>query len=185
MGLDAGYSTVPIRETYTPKGITGIASRVRGFYGLTNTIGIELLASTTIYTSYEPFYNDGNSNADNDDNPAIKAGPKIDRVQLHAFSAGAIYTLDLLKILPYFSAGVTYISTGIHNDHDTKITNDFAVYLNGAIEYRYKPYLWFGVVGNIHIPLTSNSPYLGKMDALVRITYIWRSQKLSSTPQSR
>lgn len=182
VGLDAGYANLPTANLIEPNSAHGIMSRLRTFYGISRSIGVELTLSNSFYGEITPVI--AQPGTTNTGTAATTTLTPIERTQIREMSLGAIYVIDIYRVIPYFSVGLAKYHTRSRNVDQGASVGDMAAYVDAAVEYQFSKNVWSGVVGTFHFPFTSNSQFNGHMGVMLRLTYVWHTQKLNLPKKS-
>ncbi|MDJ0763693.1 MAG: hypothetical protein QNJ97_11980 [Myxococcota bacterium] len=182
-GVTGGYSVLDRGGALTPDTANGASFGLDLSYGLTESFGIGL---ETNFDVQSPFTLYGLGEVPGEAPGETEIGPvEINRVKasyVSQLTLSIIYVLDVMKLMPYFSLGVS----GARNDQQTRRYDSWGYVLGMRLsigaQYQVLEYLDVGAVFQSDFYYKGVSDFVGRIAVLARIAVKFNVGKLGKRP---
>lgn len=181
LSADGGYSALPIRNYDNPSTAHGGLSRIRVFYGLNESFGLEFSGCMGWYGDFTP---KERQDVENEEGELVNQWvplSKVSSLRTQNINFALIYTFDIMKIIPYGTVGLGSTKTTFTQDSKEHNFYDVSLYLNLGLDYAATKHLWFGLVAEMNTPLTNDAPFKNSLNVLARFTFVWQVRNLNTT----
>ena len=179
-GLEAGggYSLASLRSAASPGALNGGAVRARLFYGLTDALGVAATGQIAWFESRRPIATLEYEDETGAMATALGYGDEVTRTRLQDLGASFIYTLDVLRVVPFLAAGVASMraveeAAGVERvDHDVVLRFEIGADI-AALEH-----FWIGASVVFDVFLTQRAEFTGQTAFLIRAAVVFGPAKL-------
>jgi hypothetical protein len=105
--VGGGYANTAPRTAAYPNSLNGGAARARLSYDLTDALGVAAVAQISWFESRRPLVEIEYEDETGALVTGVAYGDAITRTRLQELGLGLIYALDVLRVVPFLSAGVS------------------------------------------------------------------------------
>jgi hypothetical protein len=182
LGLEAGggYSTASPRSASSPSALNGGAVRARLYYGLTDALGVAVTGQIAWLQDRRPVASIQYEDETGAMLSALGYGDVITRTRLQDLGGSLIYTLDVLRVVPFLAAGVASmrvveeVAGAERVDHDVVLR--FEIGADFAAHERFR----IGASAVFDLFLTRHSDFTAQTAFLIRAAVVLGPAKLGS-----
>jgi hypothetical protein len=143
IGPDVGYSGTFLSKKTFPYVFDGVSLGAHLTYGITSFFGVDIEGAFDLHKDYQTLHEDVVENEDGTVGWAWIKGPKITKYYLTSWAASLVYALDVLRVVPYLTAGAT--GARIDRRWDGKHRADYEVGLRLGIGFDFGVFKYFGL----------------------------------------
>jgi len=166
--LGAGYANAALTSAASPSAPNGGAVRARISYGITDAFGVAAAAQISWLESRRPIV----ATEYEDDTGALVSGfafgGEIARTRLQELGLGVVYALDILRVVPFVSAGVSSLRTVEEVDSAKTVDYDAVLWLEVGADLSLTEHILIGASAVFDLFLSDRTAFSGQTVLLVR-----------------
>jgi hypothetical protein len=138
VGAHIGYSGTYTDTKTVPNVFDGLAVGAQIIYGITESVGVSLDGSFDLHQKYQEYREE--EVTDEDDKISMQWVPssKVEHYFVTTGAACLIYTIDITRLVPYFTAGVVGVRSDMTVDGVHDATWGIGLRLGGGVDYFFK-----------------------------------------------
>ena len=173
IGIHAGYSGTYIAPSVSPNIFNGVAVGAQVVFGINDFVGIAWDAAFDWHPSYREYLYEEYQNDDGNLSMEWQPGPRIDRYFVSTTALSLVYAIDVSRVVPYLTAGVSgaRVDRDLDGVHEAQYA--LGVRLGGGFDYYFSKFtLGGGVTYDKY--LYGNTDHDARALFLLRISYLLR-----------
>jgi hypothetical protein len=161
-GLEAGggYTVASPRTAAEPSALNGGAFRARLYYGLTDALGVAVTGQIAWFEARRPIVSGSGY------------GAEITRTRLQDLGGSFIYTLDVLRVVPFLSAGVASMRTVEEDSAAVRVEHDVVLRFEVGADVATLDWFWIGASAVFDTFLTQHADFTAQTTFLIRAAIV-------------
>jgi hypothetical protein len=173
-GLEAGggYAIAAPRTAAEPSALNGGALRARLFYGLTDALGVAVTGQIAWFEARRPVASIGSLDETGQVVSGLGYGDEITRTRLQDLGGSLIYTLDVLRVVPFLSAGVASMRTVEEDSAAVRVEHDLVLRFEVGADVAALDWFWIGASAVFDTFLTQRADFTAQTTFLVRASVV-------------
>jgi hypothetical protein len=174
LGLEVGggYGVASPRTNSAPSSLSGGAARARLFYGLTDALGVAITGQIAWYEARRPAVLIERQDETGALVSGMGYGDAITRTRLQDLGGSFIYTLDVLRVVPFLAAGVASMRTVEETAAVERVEHDVVLRFEIGADVATLDWFWIGASVVFDTFLTQRADFTAQTAFLIRAAVV-------------
>jgi len=171
--VGGGYAVASPRTAATPSALNGGALRARLFYGFTDALGVAITGQMAWFEARRPVASIEYEDETGDLVTGMGYGDKVARTRLQDLGGSLVYTLDVLRVIPFLAAGVASMRTVEEAAAVERVEHDVVLRFEIGVDIAALDWFWIGASAVFDTFLTQRADFTAQTTILIRAAVVF------------
>ncbi|MFO8074336.1 MAG: hypothetical protein R6V85_20935 [Polyangia bacterium] len=173
LAAEGRYSQLLRRSASDPSLAHGGGPGIQLLYGLSDAWMVSAAGSLGWFAPWVPRIPTEIVNEEGERVPVLARGDRHDGILAAEMVLSVLYALDVMRVLPYFGAGVISARLGERRAGERFVDWEVGLRFEVGLDYDALEHISIGAAARFDTYFTTRSAYIGKNTFLARITFRW------------